>query len=156
MRCGWGGRLDSPAGDPADGLSGSENALTSASENYENLQSRIISAKNTKDQLTKRISELTSRNKIIESEISTNESHLESLLDRIGIVEQNYASGEQTRIASELSKINMKKSDIEKLYTSIMNEYRDKSSQLTTMQTQDNREKSQTTRLNEEENSLRF
>ena len=130
--------------------------MTSASENYENLQSRIISAKNTKDQLTKRISELTSRNKIIESEISTNESHLESLLDRIGIVEQNYASGEQTRIASELSKINMKKSDIEKLYTSIMNEYRDKSSQLTTMQTQDNREKSQTTRLNEEENSLRL
>ena len=50
----------------------------------------------------------------------------------------------------------MKKSDIEKLYTSIMNEYRDKTSQLTTMQTQDNREKSQTTRLNEEENSLRL
>ena len=149
-------KLDDSIQSYFDRLSVSENALTSASENYENLQSRIISAKNTKDQLTKRISELTSRNKIIESEISTNESHLESLLDRIGIVEQNYASGEQTRIASELSKINMKKSDIEKLYTSIMNEYRDKSSQLTTMQTQDNREKSQTTRLNEEENSLRL
>ena len=149
-------KLDDSIQSYFDRLSVSENALTSASENYENLQSRIISAKNTKDQLTKRISELTSRNKIIESEISTNESHLESLLDRIAIVEQNYASGEQTRIASELSKINMKKSDIEKLYTSIMNEYRDKSSQLTTMQTQDNREKSQTTRLNEEENSLRL
>ncbi len=149
-------KLDDSIQSYFDRLSVSENALTSASENYENLQSRIISAKNTKDQLTKRISELTSRNKIIESEISTNESHLESLLDRIGIVEQNYASGEQTRIASELSKINMKKSDIEKLYTSIMNEFRDKSSQLTTMQTQDNREKSQTTRLNEEENSLRL
>ena len=149
-------KLDDSIQSYFDRLSVSENALTSASENYENLQSRIISAKNTKEQLTKRISELTSRNKIIESEISTNESHLESLLDRIGIVEQNYASGEQTRIASELSKINMKKSDIEKLYTSIMNEYRDKSSQLTTMQTQDNREKSQTTRLNEEENSLRL
>lgn len=149
-------KLDDSIQSYFDRLSVSENALTSASENYENLQSRIISAKNTKDQLTKRISELTSRNKIIESEISTNESHLESLLDRIGIVEQNYASGEQTRIASELSKINMKKSDIEKLYTSIMNEYRDKSSQLTTMQTQDNREKSQTTRLNDEENSLRL
>ncbi|GIS74266.1 MAG: hypothetical protein CM1200mP11_4810 [Nitrosopumilaceae archaeon] len=97
---------------------------------------------------------MTSRNNIIESEVSTNESHLESLFYRIGIVEQNYASGEQTRIASELSKINIKKSDIEKLYTSIMNDYRDKSSQLTTMQTQDNREKSQTTRLNDEENSL--
>ena len=97
---------------------------------------------------------MTSRNNIISSEVSTNESHLESLLDRIGIVEQNYAGGEQTRIASELSKINIKKSDIEKLYTSIMNDYRDKSSQLTTMQTQDNREKSQTARLSDEENSL--
>ena len=85
----------------SDRLSISENALTSTSENYANLKSRIISAKNTKVQLTKRISDLTSRNNIIESEVSTNESHLESLLDRIGIVEQNYASGEQTRIASE-------------------------------------------------------
>lgn len=149
-------KLDDSIQSYFDRLSVSENGLTSASENYENLQSRIISAKNTKEQLTKRISELTSRNKIIESEISTNESHLESLLDRITIVEQNYASGEQTRIASELSKINIKKSEIDKSYTSIMNEYRDKSSQLTTMQTQDNREKSQITRLNEEENSLRL
>ncbi len=149
-------KLDDSIQSYFDRLSVSENGLTSASENYENLQSRIISAKNTKEQLTKRISELTSRNKIIESEISTNESHLESLLARITIVEQNYASGEQTRIASELSKINIKKSEIDKSYTSIMNEYRDKSSQLTTMQTQDNREKSQITRLNEEENSLRL
>jgi len=149
-------KLDDSIQSYSDRLSMSENALTSASENYENLKSRIVSAKNTKEQLTKRISELKSRNNVIESEVSTNESHLESLLDRISIVEQNYASGEQTRIASELSKINIKKSDIEKLYTSIMNEYRDKSSQLITMQTQDNREKSQTTRLNDEENSLRL
>ncbi|MBC8251034.1 MAG: chromosome segregation protein SMC, partial [Candidatus Nitrosopelagicus sp.] len=135
-------------------LSISENALTSTTENHSNLKSRILSAKNMKEKLTKRISNLTSRNNIVESEVSTNESHVESLLDRISIVEQNYASGEQTRIASELSKINIKKSDIEKLYTTIMNEYRDKSSQLTTMQTQDNREKSQTSRLTDEESSL--
>ena len=147
-------KLDDSIQSYSERLSLSENALTSASENYSNLKSRIISAKQTKEQLTKRISSLTSRNNSIESEVSTNESHLESLLDRIAIVEQNYASGEQTRIASELSKINIKKSDIEKLYTSIMNDYRDKSSQLTTMQTQDNREKSQTARLSDEENSL--
>jgi len=135
-------------------LSISENALTSTTENHSNLKSRILSAKNMKEKLTKRISNLTSRNNIVESEVSTNESHVESLLDRISIVEQNYASGEQTRIASELSKINIKKSNIEKLYTTIMNEYRDKSSQLTTMQTQDNREKSQTSRLTDEETSL--
>jgi len=147
-------KLDDSIQSYSEKLSISENTLTSATENHSNLKSRILSAKNIKKQLTGRISNLTSRNNIIESEISTNESHLESLLDRITIVEQNYASGEQTRIASELSKINTKKLDIEELYTAIMNEYRDKSSQLTIMQTQDNREKSQTSRLDDEENSL--
>ena len=147
-------KLDDSIQSYSERLSISENALTSATENHSNLKSRILSAKNMKEQLTKRISKLTSRNNIVESEVSTNESHVESLLDRISIVEQNYASGEQTRIASALSKINIKKSNIEKLYTTIMNEYRDKSSQLTTMQTQDNSEKSQASRLNDEETSL--
>ena len=147
-------KLDDSIQSYSERLSISENALTSATENHSNLKSRILSAKNMKEQLTKRISNLTSRNNIVQSEVSTNESHVESLLDRISIVEQNYASGEQTRIASELSKINIKKSNIEKLYTTIMNEYRDKSSQLTTMQTQDNSEKSQASRLNDEETSL--
>ena len=138
----------------SDRLSISENSLTSVTENHSNLKSRISSAKNMKIQLTKRIADLTARNNIIESEVSTHESHIESLLERIAIVEQNYASGEQTRIASELKKMNDKKVDIEKMYTTIMNEYRDKSSTLTTMQTQDDREKSQISRLNHEETSL--
>ncbi|MBL7002277.1 MAG: AAA family ATPase, partial [Nitrosopumilus sp.] len=135
-------------------ISISENSLTSTNENYTNLKSRITSIMNIKEQLMKRNSELTSRNVHIESEIITNESHIESLHERIAIVEENYASGEQTRIATELSKINVKKVDLEKLYTTIMNEYRDKSSQLTVLQTEDNRKKSQSKRLYDEENSL--
>jgi chromosome segregation protein len=135
-------------------LSVSENSLTSTTENYSNLKSRITSAHSMKEQLSKRISELTSRDNIIESEVNTFESHVASLQERINIVEENYASGEQDRIASELSRINIKKSDIEKLYTTIMNEYRDKSSQQTTLQTQYNREKSQSNRLDDETNSL--
>ncbi len=107
-----------------------------------------------KEQLAKRISEISSRDSHVKTEISTSESYIESLNERIAIVEKNYASGEQERIANELSKINVKKSEVEKLYTTIMNEYRDKSSQLTTLQTQDNREKSQSNRLHEEETSL--
>ncbi len=135
-------------------LSISENSSTSTTENYSNLKSRITSTHRIKEQLSKRISELISRNGIIESTVNTTESHVESLQERISIVENNYASGEQDRIASELSNINTKKSDIEKLYTTIMNEYRDKSSQQTTLQTQYNREKSQSNRLNDETNSL--
>jgi len=135
-------------------LSISENSLTSTAENYSNLKSRISSAIAMKTQLAKRISELTLRNNVIVSEVKTTESHIESLQQRITIVEENYASGEQDRIANELSRINIKKSDIEKMYTTIMNEYRDKSSQQTTLQTQDNREQSQSNRLSNEIDSL--
>ena len=138
----------------ADRLTMSEKALSSTNENYANLKSRITSAIKMKEQLAKRITELNSRDSHVKSEIMTNESHIESLTERISIVERNYASGEQERIASELAKINARKADVEKQYTTIMNEYRDKDSQLTTLQTQDNREKSQSNRLHNEENSL--
>ena len=135
-------------------LSISEKSLTSTDENYTNLDSRITSAQAMKEQLLKRISEQTSRNSIIQSEVTTTESYVESLEERITIVENNYASGEQSRIANDLSRINSKKSETEKQYTVIMNEYRDKSSQLTTFQTQDNREKSQYGQLEKEQISL--
>jgi len=149
-------KIDASIQSNVDRLSLSENQLTSTNENYIHLKSKINSTTILKEQLSKRITELTSRNTIIESEFSSNESHVESLDERIVIVDKNYASGEQSRIANELSKINIKKSDIEKLYTAIMNEYRDKESQLTTMQTQDNREKSQTNRLHDEEHTLKL
>jgi chromosome segregation protein len=135
-------------------LSISEKSLVSANENHDNLKSRISSATNMKEQLTKRISGLTSRHLIIKSEISAHESHVTSLNERILIVEENYASGEQTRIAAELTKINIKKTDIEESYTTIKNEYREKSSQLITLQTKDTAEQSQSNRLYDEESSL--
>ena len=149
-------KIDASIQSNVERLSLSENQLTSTNENYIHLKSKINSTMILKEQLSKRITALTSRNTIIESEFSSNESHVESLDERIVIVDKNYASGEQSRIANELSKINIKKSDIEKLYTAIMNEYRDKESQLTTMQTQDNREKSQTHRLHDEEHTLKL
>ncbi|TAK27905.1 MAG: chromosome segregation protein SMC [Nitrosarchaeum sp.] len=138
----------------AERLSLSEQGLASTDENYSNLQSRISSAINMKQQLVTRISELNKRNTNLLVEISTHESHIDSLNTRITLVEENYASGEQTRIANELSKVNAKKSDLEKLYTTIMNEYRDKDSQLTTLQTEENRKKSQIKSLHDEEDSL--
>lgn len=135
-------------------LSLSEQSLASTEENYSNLQSRISSTINMKQKLSTRISELTGRNTNLLVEISSHESHLDSLNSRIAIVEENYASGEQTRIANELSRVNARKSDLEKLYTTIMNEYRDKDSQLTALQTEENRKKSQIKSLYDEESSL--
>jgi chromosome segregation protein len=140
----------------SDRLSISEKALVSTDENYSHLKSRMLSANKTKSQLIDRISELKSKNKILASELSTIESHVESLVDRISIVEENYASGEQTRISNELTKMNIKKSEIEKLHTAIMNEYRDKSSQLAEVESEANRSSSQAKNLHEEEASLLF
>ena len=101
-----------------------------------------------------RISELNQKNSNLLAEISTHESHIDSLNERITIVEEKYASGEQKRITNELIRINEKKSEIEKQYTAIMNEYREKSSHLTSLQTEDNRENSHAKSLHEEELSL--
>jgi chromosome segregation protein len=140
----------------SDRLSVSEKALVSTDENYSHLKSRISSANKIKLQLIDRISELGSKNKILTAELSTIESHVESLVDRILIVEENYASGEQTRISNELTKMNFKKSEIEKLHTIIMNEYRDKSSELAEVESEVNRSRSQSKNLHEEEESLVF
>lgn len=135
-------------------LSMSEKGLTSADENYSNLKSRISSAVKMQEQLYERISVLSNRKEGVLTEINTNESHIESLAERIALVEENYASGEQNRIADELSRINLKKSDTEKRYTAIMNEYREKSSLMTSLQTEDGREQSRSKSLHEEEKSL--
>jgi chromosome segregation protein len=140
----------------SDRLSISEKALASTDENYSHLQSRMLSANKTKSQLIVRISELESKNKILSGELSTMESHVETLVDRISIVEENYASGEQTRISNELKKMNFKKSEIEKLHTAIMNEFRDKSSQLAQVESEASRSNSQSKTLHEEEASLIF
>ena len=140
----------------SDRLSVSEKALASVDENHSNLKSRILSAKIIKSQLIDRISELKSKNQNLSAELSTVESHVDSLTNRILIVEENYASGEQIRISSELNRINSKKSEIEKLHTSIMNEYRDKSSQLAEVESEANRFTSQSKNLHEEESSLVF
>ena len=140
----------------SDRLSISEKALVSTDENYSHLQSRMLSANKTKSQLIERISELGSKNKILSAELSTIESHVETLVDRISIVEENYASGEQTRISNELTKMNFKKSEIEKLHTAIMNEFRDKSSQLAQAESEASRSNSQSKTLHEEEASLVF
>ncbi len=138
----------------SDRLLFSEKELVSTTENYSNLKSRILSANKKQLQLLDRISELKSKNKTLSTELSITESHMESLVDRISLVEENYASGEQTRISNEMIKINAKKSEIEKLHTVIMNEYRDKSSQLTEAESEGNRSKSQSKNLHEEEESL--
>ncbi len=135
-------------------LSISEKEWVSTTENYSNLKSRISSINKIKIQIVQRNSELNSKNKALSAGLAVHESHVDSLIERISLVEENYASGEQKRISIELTKMNSKKSEIEKLHTAIMNEYRNKSSQLLAAESEENRSKSQSKSLHEEKSSL--
>ena len=135
-------------------LSVSEKSLTSSKENHSNLASRLSSANQMKEQMLKRIDDLKSKSQSFDAEISSHESQIELLTGQITALEANYSPAQQNEIAQQLSQINIKKSEVEKLYTTIMNEFRDESSKLTGLQTKFDGEQSQSKRLFEEENSL--
>ena len=135
-------------------LSVSEKSLTSSKENHSNLASRLSSANQMKEQMLKRIDDLKSKSQSFDAEISSHESRMELLTGQITALESDYSPTQQNEIAQQLSQINIKKSEVEKLYTTIMNEFRDESSELTGLQTKFDGEQSQSKRLFEEENSL--
>lgn len=135
-------------------LSLSEQSLVSANENNSNLKSRISSAINMKKQLVIRISELNASSASLVTQITIHESNVDSLNSRITLVDENYASGEQTRIANEILKVNQAKIDLETQFTKIKNEYRTSDSELTKLQNEQKRKNSQIQSLHDEELSL--
>jgi len=135
-------------------LSLSEQSLVSANENNSNLKSRISSAINMKKQLVTRISELNASSANLVTQITIHESNVDSLNSRITLVDENYASGEQTRIANKILKVNQAKIDLETQFTKIKNEYRTSDSELTKLQNEQKRKNSQIQSLHDEELSL--
>lgn len=136
-------------------LSLSENSLTVTGENYSNLNTRIKSTKVIKDRLTERISELTSNNSTIESQINIDTSKIESIQQQIEIAKSQYTShGGPDNTAKQLSDVNKMKSDCEEMHTRIMTQHSDKSSSLATLQAQYNGKSTQLNHLTDERDNL--
>lgn len=147
-------KIDESISNHKDRLSISKEGLATADQSFSDLKWKIESAKQMQNQLSKRITDLDQRNSNLLVEISKQESYAESLKDRISIVEENYAGGEQMRISNELSRINQKKSNIEKQLTSIISEYNEKSSIVATLNADDTKERTHAKHLEEEKESL--
>ena len=135
-------------------LSVSNTGLAKATETKTNLESRISSAKNMQMQLTSNINGLSSELSGIATFTVKCKSHIDSLEDRIMMVEKNYTSGLDEKIGRELSKINTRKSDLERQHTNIASQHHDASSELASLQSEDTREVSDIKRLDAEEASL--
>jgi len=135
-------------------LSISETGFATTTQSYDDLKWKIGTTTKMKGQLSTRISELQQRIQYLNVESTKQNSYVVSLDERILLVQENYADGEQTRIASELSRLNEKKSILEINQTKFMNEFREKSSQLATLTAEETREQSKMKNLNEEKISL--
>jgi chromosome segregation protein len=135
-------------------LSISETGLTNADLSYSDLKIKITTIEKTKSQLESRITHLQRHLDRISVELSKEESNTASLEERISLMHDNYADGEHTRIASELSRLNEKRSELMARQTEIINELREKEAQIATLSGQELGEKTKMRNLHDEQSSL--
>jgi len=135
-------------------LSISEAGLTNADLSYSDLKIKLTTIEKTKSQIESRISYLQRHLDRISVELSKEESNTASLEERISLMHDNYADGEHTRIASELSRLNEKRSDLMARQTEIINELREKEAQVATLSGQELGEKTKIRNLRDEQSSL--
>ena len=132
----------------------SETGLATGNQSYDDLKWQINTKSKMQDQLTQRISELTKRKDYLDTELAKQESYVSSLAERISLVKENYSDGELQRIASELDRLNAKKSTLETRQTEILADFRDKSSKMAELDAQETKEKATIRNLNDEENRI--
>jgi chromosome segregation protein len=135
-------------------LSISETGLANADLSYSDLKLKVSTIEKTKSQLESRISQLSRQIEKITLDHSKEESLISSLEERITLMHENYADGENHRIASELNRLNEKRSDLMASQSAIINELRDRESQLATLSAQEVGEKTKMQNLREEQSSL--
>lgn len=135
-------------------LSISETGLSNADMSYSDLKFKITSIDKMKSQLETRISQLERHDERLRMDLAKEESYLASLEERISLVHDNYADGENNRIANELNRLNEKRTSVMARQSSIINELREKESQVATLSAQELGEKTKMRNLHEEQSSL--
>jgi chromosome segregation protein len=147
-------RLESILKNYHDRLSVSETGLATTSNNYSDLKTKLVSVSRMTEQLSSRNLQLERRREHLIAEISKQESYVTSLEERIKIVSENYSDPRQTRIAHELSRLNEKKSEITIHQTNIINEIKEKESELAKLTAHEAAEKAKSKNLHEEQASI--
>jgi chromosome segregation protein len=132
----------------------SEKGLANSEMSYSDLKARVATIEKTRAQLESRMAQLERHLERASVEHSKEESNLASLEERIALMHDNYADGEHNRIASELSRLNQKRDDLMARQSTIVNELRDKESQVATLSAQELGEKAKMRSLHEEQSAL--
>lgn len=118
----------------------SEKELSVTVNSHSDLLFKINSSSGMESQLSTRILDLERRMSNISTEISKQDTLVDSILERISLVEQNYSEGEQIRVANELRKLNTRKSEIDKKITEVMSIFNEHSTKLASLNAENLRE----------------
>ena len=148
-------KIDNTLQNYKDRLSISETGLATTSHSFSDLKLKVVGFSKLQNGLSTRISQLSRKKERMKTEAAKQESYVSSLNERISIVEDNYAEGEQTRVSHELERLNEKKASLESQQTQIMSKFRDISTQLATFGAEETQEKSHMKNLHEENSSLK-
>ena len=132
----------------------SETGLANVDLHSVDIKAKIKSITSTEDQLVSRISQLTRHDDGLKTNAAKIESYIASLEVRITVTKENYAEEEQARIANALASLNEKKSGLLSAQTSVMNQIREQSANLTDLTNNENAVKSSMRMLHEEQSGL--
>ena len=143
-------KLDDSIENHRERLSTSETGLATTKQSLNDLIWKLNGTSQMSVQLGTRNTDLEQKKSSLKTEIVQKESYVSSLEERIEMVQENYAEGEQTRIANELSRLNERKASLDSKMTNIMAEFREKSSKLASLNAQESKEESTIRNLNDE------
>jgi len=115
-------KIDQIHGDSLERLQLAETEFGNASYSKSSLKSQINSAHKLNDQLSQRVLELQKQKENLSPKIIHFSSSIESLEQRIKLVDQNYSNNEQNSIANQINLLNNKKSLLNSDHTKIMKE----------------------------------
>ncbi|MEK6834255.1 MAG: chromosome segregation protein SMC, partial [Thermoproteota archaeon] len=132
----------------------SETGLANVDLYFVDIKAKVKSITSIENQIASRISQLTRHDESLKTNAAKVESYIASLEERITVTKENYAEEEQARIANALTSLNEKKSSLLSAQTSVMNQIREQSTNLTDLTNNENTVKSSMRMLHEEQSGL--
>ncbi len=132
----------------------SETGFTNVSLGLSDIKTKLKTLNMSEEQYTSRISQLRRREESILVTLSKLQSYESSLEERISLTNENYADEGQTRVASLLSTLNEKRSNLLSSHSSISTQFRELTGNLTNLGNEENSFKANVRLLTQEQSSI--
>ena len=132
----------------------SETGLANTITQYSDLKARLSQLVEFQDNCIKRNSQLGRRKEHLLAEAAKQKSYISSLEERISLVQENYADTGQSRVASDIERLNERKLILVPQQTELVAELREKESELASLGASEESAKQKMKTLHEDNSTL--